>query len=293
MLKWFVLAGLSVFGLITATAQLPRTQTLTVALPLAEDTADAPGCYFADALSDPGAKAYAEHLQSRFSNRIELCLTVDTSEAAALANSGDATLAWIGQDDAETLGENWRSFLTLRAHDNLGRPPYVLFQANGSNGAEDRNQKQIGLVAGKPERLFVGMALQTLGDHGLSVEGVDVDQRFVAADELFSAVRTQSVDLGILDANTWGRNCGVLEPAYNPCSDLEVIFQERPRADYAMMIENSQSLEFRYRLVSVHIALHIEAPEAFDWINQGRGTEFQAAEFNALMPRPNMGPGAN
>ncbi|MEL6830452.1 MAG: hypothetical protein AAFO63_09985, partial [Pseudomonadota bacterium] len=215
-----------------------------------------------------------------------------SAEAAALAANGDATLAWIDQSDAQSLPETWRSFLTLRAFDGLGRPPYVFFAAADAIDARQIGEEQIGVVSREPERLFVEMAFETLQDLGLTQNAVTANQKYQDVSSLFEAIRAGDMSAGILDANAWGRNCDILNPASNPCSDLKVLYEGRPRADQAMVIEADQSTEFRYRMVSVHIALHLEAPEAFQWINQDRGTEFQPAEHDALLARPTIWSGS-
>lgn len=286
MSKYFLLCGM--LGLLPygSDAQISPTDAIKITLPLAEQSEDPAGCHSLNALTDPGAIAYVEHLEGRFANRVVLCLTDTIAEAAQLMNDGETTLAWINQADAQASSDTWRAFLTLRGFDGLGRPPYVVFAGESVTEPGELDAAQIGFVSQEPQRLFVDMALETLQDLGLRLTSVEQDQRYPDVPSLFQAVRSTEKAAGVLDANAWGRNCGVLDPSYNPCDDFQVLYEGRPRADQAMVIGTEHASEFRYRMVSVHIALHMEAPEAFAWINQGQGSEFQPAEHDALTARP-------
>lgn len=285
MIKRIICCGLALSAALSVDAQMSLTEPVQIILPLATQSSDAEGCYSADELTDPGAKAYIDHIGSRFANPIVLCLTENSEGSAAFAQRGDASLAWIDQGQAADLGDEWRTFLTLRAKDGLGRPPYVLFTVSDASDIGSISISEIGFVGQEPERLFVGMALETLEDHGFQLSSDASGQLHSDVQELLAAVRTKDSAAGMLDSNAWGRECGILDPSFNPCDDLSVVYQERPRATSAMIISASAPSELRYRMVSIHIALHMEAPEAFDWINQDQGSEFQPAEPDALMPR--------
>lgn len=286
MIKQTVFCGIALSAVTGADAQIPLTDPIAIALPLAQQTTDAAGCFSENELTDPGAKAYASHLETRFSNPIVLCLTDDAEGSAKLAQNGDVKLAWIDQAQAAGLTDQWRAFMTLRAKDGLGRPPYVLFTGAEETDIREVRLSEIAFVGQEPERSFVGMAIDTLEDHGFQASSDAVGQRYADVQSLLTAVRSEGALAGLLDSNAWGRECGVLDPSFNPCDDLSVVYQERPRAKGAMIIQANEPSELRYRMVSIHIALHMEAPEAFAWINQDRGSEFQPAEPDALSPRP-------
>ena len=58
----------------------------------------------------------------------------------------------------------------------------------------------------------------------------------------------------------------------------------RPRAEQAVVVRRDMPLDLRYRLIGIHMPLHLEAPAAFAYAAAGvkSPAEFQPAEADAL-----------
>jgi len=69
-----------------------------------------------------------------------------------------------------------------------------------------------------------------------------------------------------------------------PCRDLRVLIKARPRATQALVVRRDITTNLRYRLIGIHLPLHLEAPAAFafaaGWAKDA--AEFQPAEADAL-----------
>ena len=269
-----------------AEVEYSKTETpLKVALPLASISEDGEGCFAQAELKDTGAKSYADHLASRFDTDITLCLTSSQEELEALLLQDAAVnLAWVNQETFENVSDSWRSLLTLRAMNGLGRPPAILFtHIENEVAASDVPPEQIGYISKEPSVLHIDIVQRVLTDAGLSVSAPTDDQLFSGVDTLLEAVKTKAVPYGLVEASGWGRECAVLEAGNDPCGDLNVILNERPLAIEALALHLSADKERQFRLVGVHIGLHLEAPEAFAWLTQGKGSELEPTESTALI----------
>ena len=273
---------------------IPQTEAqviepIIIALPLADVSSDGAGCKSVSEIIEPGAKAYAQHLETRFNTDVTLCLTASPAEAVAIAERGEANLVWVDQATVDPLLPTWRSSLSLRSMDNLGRTPFVLFAKAQDKplSVDDIAFEQIGYQNILPEALNVDLALRVLSDYGIDGDAPSDQSLKPSVEELMQAVDSGVLKAGILEANAWARACMVLEPDSTLCDHYQVVMYDRPRAQNALMIPKSTPAERHFRLVGVHIGLHFENPDAFAWLSQGRGSEFDPAEPTAMAPKSN------
>ena len=261
---------------------------LNVGLPLAAQTRDGAGCKTESELADENAKAYVSLLAARFNTDVTLCLTETPEDVVALAEQGEVNFAWAEQASVSPILESWRPVLTLRENTGLGRAPFVLFTLAGESGSTELGAIEaanIGFLDRPPEALNIDHAQRVLVDFGMAQEDLSEPRLFGTQSDLFEAVETAEIQAGILESGTWGRACGVLDPASTFCDHLEILIYDRSRALNAFMIPNETEKERHFRLVGVHIALHLEAPEVYEWISQGRGEEFEPTEAAAMLPK--------
>lgn len=263
-------------------------QPIIVALPMASQVEDGEGCKTEIELRDQTAKAYAGLLADRFNTTVTLCFTETLAESAAMAERGEVNFAWVDQDGAATVADNWRPVLTLRNENGLGRVPFVLFALKGGQAETilgGLTANDAGLMIRPPQSLNIDEAKRLLRDYSVLYEDGDQPRTYPDQWELIKAVENGEVQTGILEGGTWGRACGVLDPASTFCDHLEVLIYDRPRAPYGFIIPTETSKERHYRLVGLHIAIHLEAPEIHDWLRQGHGFEFEPTEATAMAPK--------
>ena len=263
-------------------------EPIRMALPLANVTSDGAGCKSASELQDLNARAYADILEARFNTDVTLCLTETYQEAAQLAAQGDVNFVWSDQGSAQPLLETWRPILTLRDHNGLGRVPFVVFGLPGSSSAAQTasmSEADLAFLGRPPKPLNIDLARQFLADFGVETVDSSEIREFSSIEAVFDAVETGVAQAGIVEGGTWGRSCNVLDPTSKLCDHLEVLIYDRPRAEYAFMVPNDIDVERHYRFVGVQIALHLESPNAFQWLSQGEGSEYDPTEAAALQPK--------
>lgn len=259
-------------------------EPLVVALPLAGQSADGEGCFTAAELQDPTAKAYAKHLENRFNTTVTLCLTGSIADSVSLIDEAGVNMIWVDRANSDTLTDTWRVSLVLRTQAGLGRTPFVLFglKSNTALDLERLTQEQIAYLDHPPASLLLEKAGSILLDYGIEGASVETGVAKKAVDDVFAAVREGDVQAAILDASTWAAACALLDADSVVCEDLQILMYDRPRAEEAFMIPADTSLERHYRLVGVHISLHLEEPELFAWLSQGAGSEYEPAEAAAI-----------
>lgn len=263
-------------------------EPIRMALPLANVTSDGAGCKSASELQDVNARAYADLLEARFNTEVTLCLTETYQEAVQLAAQDDVNLVWSDQDSAQPLLQTWRPILTLRDHNGLGRAPFVVFGLPGSSSAAQiasMTEADLAFLGRLPETLNINLARRFLGDFGVEPVAASEVRKFSSIEAVLDAVETGAVQAGILEGDTWGRTCNVLDPTSDLCDHLEVLIYDRPRAVNAFLVPNDVDVERHYRFVGVQIALHLEHPDAFQWLSQGEGSEYDPTEPAALQPK--------
>ncbi|WP_273242521.1 hypothetical protein [Hyphomonas atlantica corrig.] len=285
--KVVVCYGVAMSIALSTTAQVENTKILPlkIALPLAAETTDGAGCKTSEALTDKNARTYARHLSERFNTEAVLCLTTSLEEATSLAEHGEVNMVWVDQSSATPILSSWRASLTLRSRTGLGRPPFVLFGKANAIHLGDLNTNKIGFLDRAPQNLNIDLASRLLSDFGFANETIDQAARFDSIEAIFTAVENGSLDAAIVEAGSWGRACAVLEADSTICDGFEVLIYDRPRAENAFMIPSETDMERHYRLVGVHIALHLDHPEVFEWLSQGKGQEFDPTEATAMLPK--------
>ena len=260
-------------------------QPITVGLPLAKQTQDGVGCKSSADLLDPVAKSYAELLAERFNTNVTICLTDTTEQVVALAQRGEVNFAWVTKEAAAPVLGDWRPALTLRYENGLGRVPFVMFALKSSQPVVNLSALQasdIGLIDRPPEALHVDLSKRVLKDFNLLQDDGVEPVKYPSHEALFEAVESGQIPAGILESGTWGRVCAVLDPDATFCDHFEVLLYDRQRADVAFIVPSDTDRERFYRLIGVHIALHLDLPEAHDWLRQGKGFEFEPTEAKAM-----------
>ena len=267
--------------LALAQGQSASDDTLVVALP------NQPGdgsCRPVEEIAESGPSAYAEHLQSRFTERVKICLGGAPMDVARDLQSRTVHMAWLDQAAFAVVARTTRALLTPRAH-QIGRVPATVFRLEGGAGGRGPDDVQsLGYVSMEPHRLNRDLVFDTLHGWGVDPGVTDEAQPFADFEALVAGLRAGDVSTGATDIGLFEWRCTVLDPANPPCADLETITTRRPAAEEAFVVSQSMDDEIRLRLVGVHVGLHLEAPDAFAWLTGGNALEFSPAEATALDP---------
>ena len=260
-------------------------EPIKVGLPLAKQTEDGVGCKSSADLLDPVAKSYAELLTDRFNTEVTLCLTDTPEEVVSLAERQEVNFAWVTKEAAAPILGAWRPALTLRYENGLGRVPFIMFALKDSPSAGNLSAltaSNIGLIDRPPRALHIDLAKRVLEDFNLLQDDGVEPVAYPTHEALFEAVESGQISAGVLESGTWGRVCAVLDPDAMFCDHFEIVLYDRQRADIGFILPTDTERERFYRLIGVHIALHLDLPAAHDWLRQGSGFELEPAEATAM-----------
>jgi hypothetical protein len=87
-------------------------------------------------------------------------------------------------------------------------------------------------------------------------------------DQAAKDLRSGKGDVLILDAGHYQRLCRSDKPNEKPCADLKEIWRGRPAVSQALAVQRDMPNDLRYQLISIYIAMHLEAPDAFRFATQ-------------------------
>ncbi|MFN3514479.1 MAG: PhnD/SsuA/transferrin family substrate-binding protein [Phenylobacterium sp.] len=235
--------------------------------------------------SDPaGERAYHRLLEQRLGRPVLKCPVPDKAAAARGLAAGRLDLAVLDPETYTPVRAQTRAILTVRPRGRLNRIPVV--------AAVKANAPIRSLAAAKGTRLVYGgtwpaahatpsqaLADQDAGAGHFASETVARDP-----DAAVAALRGGSADVMVLNAAAWQRLCRGDRPQENKCADLREVWRGRPRATAALVARRDLPEELRFRLVGIHVAMHIEAKEAFTWASAWipDGAEFEPTEAEAL-----------
>ncbi|MDX9998111.1 MAG: PhnD/SsuA/transferrin family substrate-binding protein [Phenylobacterium sp.] len=242
-------------------------------------------CAVPGAAAPAGERAYAEHLQARLGREVRLCRYPDTAAAARALAAGEVDLAPLDPVAYAPVADKVRPVMTVREKGALTRVPAILAVKAGAPQRALEDMRGSRLVFGGRMTAALDLPKHTLAQHGagdgfFAAEAVAADEATALAD-----LRAGRADGAVLHAGAWRRQCRGDSPADQPCKDLAVIWMARPRADLAMATRGDITDPERFRLVGVHVSMHLEAPEAFTWATQGftpAAESFEPSEAGAL-----------
>jgi len=253
---------------------------------LASDAAETVACSRLPATAPSGERALYKLLSKRLGQDIQDCPTAGFKAAAdaLLANQVDMALLDPAAYDA-TAGKV-RAILTLRPKGGLDRTQVVVAVLASSPLRKLGDIKGTGLV-------FVGSApydhelpRQALSDQGAGPDYFSTEVVAVSAEAALKHLRNRGAAVIAMNADAWQRSCRGVKSQDQPCGDLRIIWKGRPRATKALVVRTDMPAQLRYRIIGIYTAMHLEAPDAFDFASSfaAGGENFNAAEAAALSP---------
>ncbi len=242
-------------------------------------------CRAPDTASQPGLQDYARHLSKRLGRSVQGCAFATAEQASISLAEGRVDIAPLSATlNAESLALV-RPLLTPRAAGGVGRVLTVIVSKAGSQF--DSLLKVAGarvVLAGSTEVAREG-PLRALADNGASSRTFRSEVISSSPETAAEGLRTGKADMMLLHAAAWQRLCRGDGPNERPCADLREVWRGRPNVDSALAVRRDMPDELRLRIVGIHVAMNLEAPDAFRWIAPGAG-ELQPIEATARVRAP-------
>ena len=272
--------------ILAATAVLlsaAQAQTPTLPLRIAEVGGAAGPCSPLDAEAPAGQKAYFKLLAERLQTEVLNCPMADDMAAASALAAGQVDVARLNGAAFGPVSGTVRSVLTTRAKGALNRLPIVVATLNTAPTRTLGDLAGASLVFGGPMKASLEVPRLALADYGADEAFFGVQT--VAEDYETAAARLRSgqAQAMVLHAGAWQKLCRGDQPGLDLCTDLRVVWRQRPVADQAWAVRTEMSDDRRFRLLGIHVAMHNEAPEAFTWIAGPEAEEFEPTEAKALI----------
>lgn len=253
---------------------------LRIAVPAA---ATAP-CAPVGAGGPAGEKAYFDHLARRLDRQTQKCPFATRAEAAAALAGGQVDIARLDPASYAPVQAQTRALLTVRANGQSNRIG-VLVMVRAADPAKDLAGLKGRLIAfggHSPAGLVTPRIV--LAERGLP-QGAYREKVELDGDTALAELRKGTVDAVAVHAAAWQRVCRMVSPKERtPCKDLRVLVKARPEAQEAWVVNRNIPNDLRYRLIGIHLPLHLEAPAAFAYATASirNAAEFQPAEAEAL-----------
>jgi ABC-type phosphate/phosphonate transport system substrate-binding protein len=210
----------------------------------------------------------------------------DAASAARALAANQLDLALLDPAAFAPVATTTRAILTIRSKGGVNRIPVVL----GVKAASPF--KTLADLRGK-SLVFGGRSPAALNLPRLALSQRDAPAAFwgreliaVDGDAALSDLRANKADAMVLHAAAWQRLCFKQSPKVAaPCADLRIIAKIRPQAERALVVRRDIADETRYRLIGIHMPLHLENAAAFAWATSWSpgAAEFQPAEPLALV----------
>jgi ABC-type phosphate/phosphonate transport system substrate-binding protein len=232
-----------------------------------------------------GGEAFVHHLQKRLNRSVALCGFANTIGAMQALSMGKVDLAPADQASYFTVRDKVRATLTTHPAKGAGRVMAMAMVLKTSSRTAPNLLKGARLIF-----LSAGEVPHDAPLAGLRAAGVDLGLlgKEIVAGDLFrgaSDLRSGKGDVLIVDASHFQRLCRGDKPNEKPCDDLKEIWRGRPSISQALAVRRDIQPDLRYQLISIYIAMHLEAPEAFRFAIQSTPgvANFDPTEAEALV----------
>lgn len=242
-------------------------------------------CHSLASSAPAGQIAYFKHLAARLGQDVLECPVADEAAAGRALESGALDMAVMGPASFEPVKAKTRSILTVRPVGELNRIPVLVATKKTSTRTSLSALKGGTIVFAGKAAFAYGLPRKALADRGAG-PGFFAREDVAAAPEAAAArLRSGAVDALVINAAAWQRLCQGDRPQDANCGDLKVIWRGRPRAAKAIVVRRDIEDELRFRLIGVHVAMHLEARDAFAWGSSWipKAAEFEPTEADALV----------
>jgi ABC-type phosphate/phosphonate transport system substrate-binding protein len=213
------------------------------------------------------------------------CPVASSGEGAAALAAGRVDMAVLDEASYPPVQGAVRAAMTVRPQGGLARVPVVLLLKADRDGAPQALKGRT-IAFGGSTPVALALPRTVLGEQGYGA-GL-FGHELIAEDEIaaLAALRSGKADAAALEAAAWQRQCRVTK-GKDPCADLKVVWRARPQAERALAVRRDLPDPLRFRLLGVHMAMHMEDRIAFDWAAAELApgsADFEPAEALALEP---------
>jgi ABC-type phosphate/phosphonate transport system substrate-binding protein len=228
-----------------------------------------------------GERAYFALLAKRLERPVLACPVASLAEGATALSAGRLDMTVLDGPSYAPVRAAVRAALTVRPEGGLARAPVVLVVKSGRDGAP-ASLKGGTIVFGGSTTVALALPREVLSEQGYGP--AVVGHELVAGDETaaLAALRAGKADAAALEAAAWQRQCQATHGKDQPCTDLKPVWRARPQAQRAWAVRRDLPDPFRFRLVGVHVAMHLEDKAAFGWSASQLSTD--AADFLPAEP---------
>lgn len=231
-----------------------------------------------------GERAYFDLLAKRLERPVLACPVASLSEGAARLAAGRLDMTVLDRASYPPVRGRVRATMTVRPGERLARVPVVLAVKAG-RGGDPQSLRGRTIAFGGSSAAALALPREVLSEqgYGAAISG----RELIAPDEIsaLAALRAGKADAVAFEAAAWQRQCRDPTGRTKPCADLTVVWRARPQTQRAWAVRRDLPDPFRFRLLGVHMAMHLEDKPAFDWAASQLapdGADFEPAEADAL-----------
>ncbi|MDR3510968.1 MAG: PhnD/SsuA/transferrin family substrate-binding protein [Caulobacteraceae bacterium] len=269
---------------LAAVLCLAASSAEAASLRIAEVVGSGGACHALRADAPAGEKAYFRLLGDRLGREILTCPVVDRAAAAQALATGRLDVALLDPAAYAPVQATTRAILTVRPAGHLNRIPLVVVTKASGPATNLASLRGKSLVFGGSAEAALAAPRQALADQGAGPGFFSREDVAADADAAAAGLRSGAADALVLNTAAWQRLCQGVRSQDNRCGDLKVVWRGRRRATLALVVRRDIPDELRFRLIGIHVAMHIEAPGTFAWASSWLpgGAEFEPTEAEAL-----------
>ncbi|MGZ3273746.1 MAG: PhnD/SsuA/transferrin family substrate-binding protein [Caulobacteraceae bacterium] len=233
-----------------------------------------------------GQRDYFKLLAKRLDRDVLACPISTYAEGAAALAAGRLDMTVLDAASYAAAKSTVRAAMTARAEGAPVRVRVVLAVKAGQDGGPE-SLKGHTVAFGGSSAVALEMPRQVLAEQGYGATLAGHEQVSTNETAALTALRAGKADAVVLGDAAWQRQCQNPSPKVQGCADLKVVWRARPQAQRAFAVRRDLPDPLRYRLLGVHLAMHMEDRPAFDWAAAQLApgaADFEPAEAQALEP---------
>ena len=251
--------------------------------------ASGPAGACAPAAEAPAAeRPYYQHLAKRLQVDVVRCPVPDRRAAAQALAAGQVDLAVLDPASYGAVRAQVRAAMTVRPTGGPSRVPVVIAVRAGDGAQTLAGLRGARVAFGGRLPAALAVPRTVLADKGLTAAVLGPELIAADAEQAVASLRGGQADAVALHASAYQRICRPKKPGEQRCADLAEIWRGRPQAALALAVRRDMPDTLRYRLIGIHLPMHLEARDAFAAGASWAPTpgEFEPAEAEALAGAP-------